>query len=122
MIYIKTPGKKMWGYRCEVCGQEILSDEELSDLSCSCCGSRMVCTNIPKERERQPEESSGGGVASPCKKKPSPDGCQNCVYSRKSIFETEDGEFPGYRCFKDNRTHSPDAKCYLYSRRGRRNK
>lgn len=65
MIYIKTPGKKLWGYRCGVCGQEILSDEELKgkDLDCSCCGSKMTCTNIPKQREKDTEggESSGGG-------------------------------------------------------------
>lgn len=64
MIYIKTPGKKLWGYRCDVCGQEILSDEELKDrgLDCGCCGSRMTCTNIPKAREKEPGgRESGGG-------------------------------------------------------------
>lgn len=61
MIYIKNPGTKMWGYRCDVCGREILSTEELKDLTCSCCGMQMKNTNIPKEKKEAEEVSSDGG-------------------------------------------------------------
>lgn len=125
MIYIKNPGTKMWGYRCDVCGREILSTEELKDLTCTCCGMQMVNTNIPKApktTDRESEESPGGGVA-PAKvkkKEPLPDACRNCCYSRKGGFELPDGTVkPGVKCLKDGRTHSPDAICQHHSRRGR---
>lgn len=60
MIYIKDPGAKMWGYRCTVCGREILSTEELKDQSCSNCGMQMKNTNIPKERKETEGEAPDG--------------------------------------------------------------
>ena len=122
MIYIKDPGAKMWGDRCTCCGREILSTEELKDLSCGNCGMEMINTNIPKEKqeteETAPEEPAEKPPAK--KKEPSPDGCRNCVFSRKGTFAI-DGVL-GFKCFKTARTHSPDACCSHYRRRGRAKK
>ena len=60
MIYIKDPGAKMWGYKCTVCGREILSTEELKDQSCSNCGMQMKNTNIPKEKKEAEGEAPDG--------------------------------------------------------------
>jgi DNA-directed RNA polymerase subunit RPC12/RpoP len=128
MIYIKDPGAKMWGYRCKVCGREILSTEQLKDLSCTNCGMQMVNTNIPKEKQEK-QEAEETAPEEPAEKPPAkkkeerqPDGCRNCVFSRKGLFQVDDYNVPGFKCFKDNRTHSPTACCSHYRRRGRAKK
>ena len=61
-----------------------------------------------------------GGVAVKRQKRdPTPDACRNCVFSRKGFFELKSGKQPGYKCFRDGRTHDPDACCGAHRRRGR---
>lgn len=117
MMKVLDEGRKVYGYRCPLCGRKILTTERLEDLTCANCGDTMEQTNLKKESEQKPEDQpSGGGI--PVKK--STDGCTNCCYSRKGSFEINGETKPGCRCLKDGRTHSPYAKCSEYSRRGRK--
>lgn len=109
---------KLYGYRCPTCGRKVLHDALIDvedDLVCPNCGDRMVGTTIPKQKTKEPDEPSEVVTV----KKPKPDGCKNCCFSRRNNFESNGEAIPGFKCRKDGRTHSPDACCVHHRRRGR---
>lgn len=127
LIKVINPGMPLLGYICPTCGRKELYDEELkSSPICANCGDIMKPTTIPKQKEENPEQPQAPILRQikekTAAKKTVPDGCRNCVFSRRSDFEFEGEKKPGFKCSKDGRTHSPGSICSHHNRRGRKPK
>ena len=74
LIKVLDEGKVLYGYRCPTCGRKVLHDtpiESSEDIYCTNCGDRMESTNIPKKKNREPEDSpDGGGSSEETKERP----------------------------------------------------
>ena len=111
-VKIIVPGSQIYGYRCSKCDWKCIKigkPLKISEMCCEACGADLL-------------ETTEGKTAKPKKpkklKQPTKNACKNCVFSRKHPFELPTGNLPGFSCFKDGRTHSPDSVCPSHRRRG----
>ena len=111
-IKIIIPGSQIYGYRCSKCEWKCIKigkPLKSTEMRCEACGADLL-------------ETTEGKTAKPKKpkkqKQPTKNACKNCVFSRKHPFELPTGNLPGFRCFRDGRTHSPDSVCPSHRRRG----
>ena len=117
LIRVISEGMTLFGYQCPSCGRKELHDTELheSELICANCGDVMKSTTIKKEPEPKPKEPKVNNDIFPTAAS-----CRNYASALKSSFRMGDEILPGYKCRRDNRTHSPDGICTSYKRRGGR--
>lgn len=113
VVRIITPGDDVYGYVCPKCGQKVLSIcRPLRDTEkhCESCGSDLKETTLGREESVKTKPKK--------QKQPTPDGCKNCCFSRRNPLHINGKEVPMFKCFKDGRSHSPDALCGKHKRRG----
>lgn len=108
-IKIIIPGSEIFGYQCPNCDWKCIKigkPLKQAEKRCESCGATIRETTIG--REERPKKQ----------KKPTPNACKNCVYSRKGAFRIDGKDLPGCKCSQDGRTHSPEGICGRHKRRG----